>query len=209
MDSPRYPAEEHTSSLPARSPLYTGSGATGYAGGMRRSIFMTLATLSTAYQFPAALTTPSTGPPNFDSMFMVKGKHHHGLIVDPGAASALSGSETLRRYWHEILEPQGVKLVFEGTQQVFTGVDGQPSPGLGVCPLPISLLGYNNATWRTDVIGDTGSMCPMLLLNCVLVSSRQRSILASWITTMVFWYYTLSLNTVNGQRHTHCFFVYS
>ena len=57
----------------------------------------------------------------------VRGTSRHGLIVDPGAASALMGTETLRTF----LEDQNLKVTMEPSCSTFTGVDGRPEPAVG------------------------------------------------------------------------------
>ena len=66
-------------------------------------------------------------------MFTIKGRHVHGLIVDGGAATALSGTETVRHYYEDILQPQGQVLKIRKSRSTFTGVDGLPQLGLGLC----------------------------------------------------------------------------
>ena len=59
-------------------------------------------------------------------MHTIRGEHRHGIIIDPGAASALMGTETLRRYLQMVLQPKGIRWTTGATDKVFTGIDGIP-----------------------------------------------------------------------------------
>ena len=94
-------------------------------------------------------------------MHVARGEERHGLIVDPGAASALMGTDTLKHYFEHLLSPQDLARVsFEPSNATFTGVDGRPEPGLGVCTFPLVISGIPGRPFRTDLMGGTGSKCP-------------------------------------------------
>eukprot|EP00974_Lingulodinium_polyedra_P002022 190278-Lingulodinium_polyedra.AAC.1 len=105
-------------------------------------------------------------------MHVVKGTKRHGLIVDPGAAAALMGTETLRSYQQEVLEAVGRKLAFMSTDATFVGVDGRPEAGQASCRLPLGLAGAESVHFTTDLIGNEGSKCPGLLPLRALLEHR-------------------------------------
>ncbi len=160
-DDDDHPTTTHDTSRSSAAPQ-TRSSASGFtASGVRRSIFMTLLTLgmttSTHHEYNSTV--------DFTHMFTVQGQYVHGVIVDPGAATSLSGTETIRRYVDDVLTPQGYSIRIYPTEATFTGVDGITKPGLGRCVLPLLLTGSVDVTWTTNLLGDEGSTCPCLLAN--------------------------------------------
>ena len=109
---------------------------------------------------------------NMSQMFSVKGRHVHGVIVDGGAATGLSGTDTILRYQEEVLWPAGLDISVAPSTATFTGVDGVSKPGLGRATVPLLLKGMSNVEWTTDLFGDTGSTCPSLLANDTLRKFR-------------------------------------
>eukprot|EP00974_Lingulodinium_polyedra_P043631 4190093-Lingulodinium_polyedra.AAC.1 len=57
------------------------------------------------------------------SLHSVRGRPIHGLIVDPGASSALMGTETLRGFASDVLDPAGIKVQVEQSDASFIGID--------------------------------------------------------------------------------------
>ena len=96
-------------------------------------------------------------------MHLVRGKQRHGLIVDPGASAPLMGTETLRAFHEEVLQPSGKDIDYFPTDSTFVGVDGVPTAGQAACRFPLGLQGAGEAHFTTDLIGDEGSQCPALL----------------------------------------------
>ncbi|CAE8728215.1 unnamed protein product, partial [Polarella glacialis] len=94
----------------------------------------------------------------------VRGVKRHGLLIDPGAASGLIGSDTLKEYRDEILLPQGVDIICRPTTQNVSGISGKPEPALSRVTMPI-FPGIKSSTFTADVIGKQGSKCPALLPN--------------------------------------------
>ena len=90
----------------------------------------------------------------------VMGEKRRGLLVDPGAASGLIGSETLR----DIVEncfPRGPADVSwcREKQNSVSGISGQPEATLGEVHIPLGFAGADG-TFAADVLGGEGSMCP-------------------------------------------------
>ena len=88
------------------------------------------------------------------------------MIIDPGAASALTGTESLRKYYEQVLVPRGyAPISTRPGNATFTGIDGKPEPGLCIADVPLSFIGAPDVTWSTDLLGGPGSSCPPLLGN--------------------------------------------
>ncbi|CAE8604611.1 unnamed protein product, partial [Polarella glacialis] len=94
----------------------------------------------------------------------VRGVKRHGLLIDPGAASGLIGSDTLKEFRDEILLPLGVDIICRPTTQNVSGISGKPEPALSRVTVPI-FPGIKSSTFTADVIGKQGSKCPALLPN--------------------------------------------
>ncbi|CAE8595274.1 unnamed protein product [Polarella glacialis] len=94
----------------------------------------------------------------------VRGVKRHGLLIGPGAASGLIGSDTLKEFRDEILLPLGVDIICRPTTQNVSGISGKPDPALSRVTMPI-FPGIKSSTFTADVIGKQGSKCPALLPN--------------------------------------------
>ncbi|CAE8712610.1 unnamed protein product [Polarella glacialis] len=94
----------------------------------------------------------------------VRGVKRHGLLIDPGAASGLIGSDTLKEFRDEILLPLGFDIICRPTTQNVSGISGKPEPALSRVTMPI-FPGIKSSTFTADVIGKQGSKCPALLPN--------------------------------------------
>ncbi|CAE8612218.1 unnamed protein product, partial [Polarella glacialis] len=94
----------------------------------------------------------------------VRGVKRHGLLIDPGAASGLIGSDTLKEFRDEILLPLGVDIICRPTTQNVSGISGKPEPALSRVTMPI-FPGIKSSTFTADVIGKQGSKCPALSPN--------------------------------------------
>lgn len=88
----------------------------------------------------------------------VRGRKVYGLIVDPGAAHALMGSDTLL----EFIRATGVPVMYRRTDRTFVGIGGEPSEGLSKANFPLGIPELN-AVFDTDLIGGSGSKFPGLL----------------------------------------------
>ena len=87
----------------------------------------------------------------------------HGLIVDPGASAPLMGTDTLKDYINDCLEPSGREVSFKSTTKTFVGIDGVPEPGIAQAQLPLGIPIMGNVTLDIALIGKAGSKCPGLL----------------------------------------------
>ncbi|CAE7220811.1 unnamed protein product, partial [Symbiodinium sp. CCMP2456] len=90
------------------------------------------------------------------SFHTVRGEKRRGLLVDPGAASGLIGSETLRDLLeHCVCYDAGeVRWCHEKTNNV-SGISGTPEETLGEVHLPLH-LGDSPGLFSADVLGGEG-----------------------------------------------------
>ena len=110
----------------------------------------------------------------------VRGEKRRGLLVDPGAASGLVGSETLRDLMECCIDDSNrdqVRWCHDRSNSV-SGISGTPEATLGEIHLPISLAGAKGL-FSADVLGGEGSLCPALLSNPAL-RKRRASILCDY-----------------------------
>ncbi len=101
----------------------------------------------------------------FQNFTCVNGRPRPGLIVDPGAARGLIGSDSLRDIINTILRPAGKDHLVKWKQSnnKFTGISTDEQHSVGLVNFPIGLLGISNATFTADVIGGASSRCPGLV----------------------------------------------
>ena len=107
------------------------------------------------------------------SYHTVRGEKRRGLLVDPGAASGLIGSETLRDLMASCLDKdqsESVKWCHDKTNNV-NGISGTAESTLGEVHLPVKMAGIAG-TFSADVLGGEGSLCPALLSNPALRKQR-------------------------------------
>ena len=96
--------------------------------------------------------------------FMVRGEKRRGLIIDPGAASGLIGSETLRDLIESCVKPFGKEVKIEtDISTPVSGIDGKSDRTLGraVVPLltagkPITFTGEIIGAWRWLTLSGLG-----------------------------------------------------
>ncbi|CAE7557756.1 RE2, partial [Symbiodinium sp. CCMP2456] len=103
------------------------------------------------------------------SYHTVLGVKRRGLLVDPGAASGLVGSETLRDLMEHCVpgnKEHAVQWRYDRTNSV-SGINGTPEQTLGEVSLPLKMAELNS-TYSAEVIGGEGSLCPALLSNPAL-----------------------------------------
>ncbi|CAK9084871.1 1-alkyl-2-acetylglycerophosphocholine esterase [Durusdinium trenchii] len=110
------------------------------------------------------------------SYFQVRGQERKGLLIDPGAASGLIGSETLRMSLKEcaVDTPQ---FEFDKTTPV-SGISGTSSSTLGQVTVPLR-VGSVPITYTAEVLGGDGSLCPALVGNPTL-RKLNATIFANW-----------------------------
>ena len=113
--------------------------------------------------------------------FTVRGEQRHGLLIDPGAASGLIGSETLRELMSRCVTPLGKnnEVVMDRNKTTpVSGIKGGSNHTLGEVTLPLQ-AGGQNITFTAEVIGGDGSMCPALVGNPTL-RKMDASIFSNW-----------------------------
>ena len=101
------------------------------------------------------------GETNLTSYHMVRGRKRHGLLYDPGAASGIIGTDTVRDYQRDIIADTIIET--RPTKSKIAGIDGQPAPEIGKVVLPLKIPVLKGAAFAGDMIGDMGSFCPVLL----------------------------------------------
>ena len=105
-----------------------------------------------------------------EQYFAVKGKKKHGLLVDPGAASGLVGSDTLQQLLDHCVRPCGrqdeVKFDYDRSTPV-SGINGTSDATLGQVTIPLTACGHP-ISYTADVFGGEGSLCPALVGNPAL-----------------------------------------
>ena len=93
-----------------QKPTSTAPTVTGMGTDLKRSIFMTAKSPEKAHQ----------------QMHLVRGREMPGLIVDPGAAAGVMGTETLRDFVKGYLHTSGRHYELAPPTSTFTGIDGRP-----------------------------------------------------------------------------------
>ena len=106
-----------------------------------------------------------------DVYHTVNGRRRRGLIIDPGAANGLIGSETLRDLLQHIDQAKEINdtIVWRPRQSEVTGISGSADTTLGEITIPLPMLS-GIKEYRADVIGGEASMCPALVGNPALVN---------------------------------------
>ena len=136
---------------------------------------------TTAKLRPRRDTKHTMKKPGLDEIFhTVDGCRRRGLIIDPGAANGLVGSETLRDLLQHIDQARSVKDTLEWKEKCseVTGISGSADTTLGEIKMMLPMLeGVTDAHYRADVIGGEASMCPALVGNPALVNMK--AVLAS------------------------------
>ncbi|CAJ1364862.1 unnamed protein product [Effrenium voratum] len=117
-----------------------------------------------------------TGGDSSDEVYHTVGGHRRrGLIIDPGAANSLVGTETLRDLVDHCDQSSVIKtsMQWQEKQAEVTGISGQSDPILGQVTLPLPMFEeLSKATYTADVIGGNASLCPALVGNPGLVGMR-------------------------------------
>eukprot|EP00435_Cladocopium_sp_Y103_P036149 s878_g9.t1 len=118
-----------------------------------------------SFNFPTFHNTYMDG-----QYFSVKGEKRYGLLIDPGAASGLIGSDTLRELVEQCVKPagkQGEMLIDHGKVVPVSGINGTTENTLGQVCVPL-VSGGHPLTYTADVLGGEGSYCPALVGNPAL-----------------------------------------
>ena len=123
-------------------------------------------------------------PESNDVYHTVNGRRRRGLIIDPGAANGLVGTETLRDLLQHIDKAKQVSetIVWRPRQAEVTGISGSADTTLGEITMPLPMLtGIKEANYKADVIGGEASVCPALVGNPALVN-MSAVLAANWFT---------------------------
>ena len=118
-----------------------------------------------SFNFPTFHNTYMDG-----QYFSVKGEKRYGLLIDPGAASGLVGSDTLRELVDQCVKPagrQGEMVIDHGKVVPVSGINGTTESTLGQVTVPL-VSGGHALTYTADVLGGEGSYCPALVGNPAL-----------------------------------------
>ena len=101
----------------------------------------------------------------FDVFHFVRGKKMHGILIDPGAAKGLVGSDTLHEIIVNVLKPATIhkRATWHKSNNKFTGISADPQLSLGMVQFPIGLKGCKHVEFFCDVIGGASSKCPALM----------------------------------------------
>eukprot|EP00959_Pyramimonas_sp_CCMP1952_P121290 2536210-Pyramimonas_sp.AAC.1 len=93
-------------------------------------------------------------------MHLVRGREMAGIIVDPGAAAGLMGTDTMKDYVRTYLKDAGLEYTLAPSNSTFSGIDGNTDPGLAVVTMPLGVPGVQDITFKADLMGGSGSKCP-------------------------------------------------
>ena len=103
---------------------------------------------------------------------MVRGQKRRGLLIDPGAAAGLIGSETLRDLLDACCDTTSSEAIaWTESSATITGISGQPDKALGRVQLRLPFKNLD-AVYAADVIGHEGSLCPALVGNPALCEMK-------------------------------------
>ena len=91
----------------------------------------------------------------------VRGKKRRGFIMDPGAASSITGSDTVKDHYEHAALPN-LSSSLEPSHGRFSGISGTPSPAVGFIRMPFR-FGRWQGRFGADVLGGSASRCPNLL----------------------------------------------
>ena len=99
--------------------------------------------------------------------FAVRGEKRRGLIIDPGAASGLIGSETLRDLIQHCVKSKGKDdelAINRNKTSPVSGISGVSDQTLGEITVPLTSGGHQ-ISFTGEVLGGEGSLCPALVGN--------------------------------------------
>ena len=117
---------------------------------------------------------------NFDIYHTVQGRRRRGLIIDPGAANGLIGSETLRDLIDNVDKSKEVteSMRWSEKKSEVTGISGAADTTLGEVRIGLPMIpGLESASYVADVVGGEASCCPALVGNPALV--KMNAVIAS------------------------------
>ena len=105
-----------------------------------------------------------------DQYFAIRGEKRYGLLIDPGAASGLVGSDTLLQLMDNCVKPAGKQeeMIIDHRQTVLvSGISGISENTLGQMRLPL-VSGGQSIIYTTDILGGDNSFCHILVDNPAL-----------------------------------------
>ena len=110
----------------------------------------------------------------------VKGEKRRGLLIDPGAASGLIGSETLRDIMENCIPKDQHEECIKWNKKTTSvaGISGQSDETLGEVSLRLSAAD-RSISYKGDVLGGNGSLCPALVGNPTL-RQQQAAMFTEW-----------------------------
>ena len=111
----------------------------------------------------------------FILLMTVRGRQMQGLIVDPGAAKGVIGSDTLEGIKDRVLTQWRLlkHIEWKPSNARFSGISSAQETSLGVCGIPIGLQGVPNSMFFSDVLGGSASQCPGLVPLHSLMSNAE------------------------------------
>ena len=115
-----------------------------------------------------------------DIYHTVQGRRRRGLIIDPGAANGLIGSETLRDLIANVDKADEVRRSVKWSEKKseVTGISGAADTTLGEVRIGLPMIpGLESASYVADVVGGEASCCPALVGNPALV--KMNAVIAS------------------------------
>eukprot|EP00438_Fugacium_kawagutii_P022015 Skav200851 [mRNA] locus=scaffold2484:58683:61535:+ [translate_table: standard] len=120
------------------------------------------------------------GTRDSSSYHTVKGTKRRGLLIDPGAASGLIGSETLRDLVENCMTDNEAadNITWTGKTASVAGISGQSDQTLGEVNIKLS-TNNRTITYKGDVLGGEGSLCPALVGNPTL-RQQQAALFSDW-----------------------------
>ena len=114
------------------------------------------------------------------SYHTIRGEKRRGLLIDPGAASGLIGSETLRDLIDHCIPSdrchEAVKWSAKKTS--VAGISGESDETLGEVSIKLQTAD-RVISYRGDVLGGAGSLCPALVGNPTL-RQQQAALFSDW-----------------------------
>ena len=91
-----------------------------------------------------------------ENYFSVRGEQRHGLLIDPGAASGLIGTDTLKELIARCIDPLGRKdeVILDASKSTpVSGINGEADHTLGEVTLPL-MAGGLQITYKAEVINE-------------------------------------------------------
>ena len=114
------------------------------------------------------------------SYHTIRGEKRRGLLIDPGAASGLIGSETLRDLMEHCIpqERHQNDVTWSSRTTSVAGISGESDETLGEVSIKLN-TSNRMISYKGDVIGGSGSLCPALVGNPTL-RQQQAALYSDW-----------------------------